>query len=184
MTDKFRNKYRIPSTRLQQWDYRWNASYFVTICTQNKAHYFGDVRNGNMSLSPVGVLADILWHETIYHAQSIELGAFVVMPNHIHGILTLGKGRVQDDKPKAICPGQARHGNVEANSLSSIIGSYKSAVSKHARRMGLEFAWQPRFHDHIIRNQRSYDNIAQYIRTNPAKWQADRFFNKNKIYLP
>jgi len=87
--DKFRNKYRIPSARLQPWDYRWAGAYFITICTANRIHYLGEIENRKMVLSPIGVLADVFWHEIKNHAQNVELGAFVVMPNHVHGILIL-----------------------------------------------------------------------------------------------
>ncbi|RKY77491.1 transposase, partial [candidate division KSB1 bacterium] len=87
--DKFKGKYRIPSTRLQNWDYRWNGYYFVTICTENKEEYFGEIKNGKMHLSPIGIIADVLWHEIKNHAKNVELGEFVVMPNHIHGIIIL-----------------------------------------------------------------------------------------------
>jgi REP element-mobilizing transposase RayT len=84
MTDKFQNKYRIPSSRLQNWDYRWNAAYFVTICTKNRHHYFGE-----MNLSGIDIIADIMWYEIKNHSKNIELDAFVVMPNHIHGIIII-----------------------------------------------------------------------------------------------
>ena len=87
--DKFRNTYRIPSARWQNWDYRWAGAYFITICTGNREHYFGEIADGNMHLSGVGILADVFWYEIKNHATNVELGEFVVMPNHIHGILIL-----------------------------------------------------------------------------------------------
>lgn len=87
MTDKFQHKYRIASARLQNWDYRWNAAYFVTICTKNRDNYFGKIVNQKMELSNVGLLANVLWFEINNHSENIELGEFVVMPNHVHGIL-------------------------------------------------------------------------------------------------
>ena len=96
MADKYQNKYRIDSTRLQNWDYRWNAPYFVTICTENMNHYFGEIVNGNMILSNQGILADVFWYEIKNHAKNIELDEFVVMTNHIHGILIL-KGNDDND---------------------------------------------------------------------------------------
>ncbi len=87
--EKFKGKYRIPSTRLQNWNYGWNGAYFITICTKNRIHYFGKVVNGRMQFSHIGIVADILWYEIKNHADHIELGEFVVMPNHIHGILIL-----------------------------------------------------------------------------------------------
>ena len=89
--EKFKNKYRIPSARLQTWDYGWNGPYFVTICTQNRQHYFGDFANGEMQLSEMGVLAQKYWYEIPKHFSFVELDAFVVMPNHVHGIIIINK---------------------------------------------------------------------------------------------
>jgi putative transposase len=89
--DKYQNKYRIASARAQWWDYGWNGAYFITICTKNMEHFFGKIVNKKMILSPTGVIADILWHEILNHSSFFELGDFVVMPNHIHGILILDK---------------------------------------------------------------------------------------------
>jgi putative transposase len=88
-TEKFRNKYRVPSARAAWWDYGWNGAYFITICTKNRLHYFGTIENRKMTLANCGVLADVFWHEIPNHSNYVELGAFVVMPNHIHGILIL-----------------------------------------------------------------------------------------------
>ncbi len=91
MSDKFQNKYRIASARASWWNYGWNGAYFITVCTANRSNYFGEIENGKMKLSSIGILADVLWHEIKNHAENIELGAFVVMPNHIHGILILDR---------------------------------------------------------------------------------------------
>jgi REP element-mobilizing transposase RayT len=187
MTEKYQNKYRIASTRLQNWDYSWAAAYFITICTQQRDHYFGDVKNGEMHLSPIGIVADVLWHEIKNHAINIQLDAFVVMPNHVHGILVLdggdGGGNGGGDAvvktghalslQKNI--GQSRFQHIGHNSVSSIIGSYKSAVTKHAHRLGYDFEWQTRFYDHIIRDIDSFERIQTYIINNPLKWKEDKF---------
>lgn len=145
---KFRNKYRIPSARLQNWDYRWAGGYFITICTQKREQYFGKIENGNMTLSPIGVIADILWHEIKNHAQNVELGEFVVMPDHVHGILIITKNN---------------------NDV---------AVTKHAHRLGYKFEWQTRFYDHIIRNNAEFERISNYIINNPTNWNEDKFYEK------
>jgi len=197
--DKFQNKYRIPSARLQGWDYRWAGAYFITICTAGREHYFGEIESGKLRMSHVAIIADILWHEIPNHSKNVELGAFVVMPNHIHGILIITQnggenmnenGIVetghalslqlsQPPQPKTI--GQKRFQNIGKNSVSSIIGSYKSAVSKHAHRLGYIFQWQPLFHDHIIRNDDEYQRINDYIETNPEKWEQDRFIKPEEL---
>lgn len=109
MSDKYQNKYRIPSARLQDWDYGWNAPYFVTICTQNREHYFGKIGNGKMQLSEIGEIAKKCWIEIPEHFTFVELGAFVVMPNHVHGIIIINK---QNDG--------RNDGNVETQNIASL----------------------------------------------------------------
>ena len=190
----FKNKYRIASARAPWWDYGRAAPYFITICTMNRENYLGDITDGKMQLSKAGVLADVLWHQIPQHAQNVELGAFVVMPNHIHGILTLnGHDGIDDRRDKAclvstgsngdpveppapLSPSQQRFRNPGKNTVSSIIGGYKSAVSRHANRLGIAMGWQSRFHDHIIRNDAEYQRINDYIESNPQNWNKDKFF--------
>ena len=184
----YKNKYRIASARASWWDYGWAAPYFITICTKDRENYFGEVINGSMRLSQAGVLADVLWHQIPHHAQNVELGVFVVMPNHIHGILILNGdggdgGRDQaclvstiDPADPPLSPSEKRFRNPGKNTVSSIIGGYKSAVTKHANRLGIAMAWQPRFHDHIIRNDAEYQRINDYIESNPKNWNKDKFF--------
>ena len=146
LMDKYKNKNR-KSPRAQWWDYAWDGSYFITICTRNREHFFGDVRDAKMKLSAAGIIADVCWREIIEHAKNIELGPHVVMPNHVHGILTL-KGNaapfryvqptelamdnVPDYDPDLLpmTVGRMRFQNPARNSISTIIGGYKAAVSK------------------------------------------------------
>ena len=141
-----------------------------------------------MILSALGIIADILWHEIKNHAKNIKLDAFVVMPNHIHGILILSENKTVETR-HALSPkhalshkqqtiGQNRFQNQGKNSISSIVGSFKSAVTKHAHRLGFEFAWQSRFYDNIIRDEKMYANIIQYVNENPIKWENDKFYNE------
>ena len=180
MAAKFQNKYRIESIRLQTWDYGWDARYFVTICTKNREPFFGQIVDGALQLSPVGAIADVLWYEIKNHAKNVTLGEFVVMPDHIHGIIILD-GNDQNRPTEAeekrhalsppLSPGQQRFQNQGKNTLSSIVGSYKSAVTKHANRLKLEFGWQSLFYDHIIRDGKSFERISEYIRRTPANWK-------------
>ncbi len=179
--EKYQNKYRIKSARLPNWDYGWDGSYFVTICTHNRVNYFGDIDNGNMQFSNIGIIANILWYEIKNHSKNIELGAFVVMPNHIPGILALN-GNVQTGHALSLQSpqsnnktiGQNRFQNIGKNTLSSIIGGYKSAVTKHAHRLGFSFEWQCNYWEHIVRNEKEFNHISQYILDNPAKWENDK----------
>ncbi|MEJ5315578.1 MAG: hypothetical protein WHS63_01080 [Tenuifilum sp.] len=213
--DKYKNTYRIPSARAAWWHYGWAGAYFITICTKNREHIFGEIHNGTMHLSPMGVLADVLWHEIPHHFANLELGAFVVMPNHIHGIIILNNNNnndididndnndndndnvetrhalsLQSQQPQRSQQPQStqstqqweqtiaqkRFQNQGKNTISSIVGAYKSAVTKHANRLGLPNGWQPRFHDHIIRNDAEYERISYYIISNPLNWENDKFY--------
>ena len=201
--EKYQNKYRIASTRAAWWNYGWNGAYFITICTRNREHIFGEIRNGEIILSNLGVIANVLWHEIPMHAPNVDLGDFIVMPNHIHGIVILNKpeskqlnnslgfdslknkensinaetGIINAETGHALSlPGDNRFQNIGKNTISSIIGSYKSAVTKHANRLGIENGWQTRFHDHIIRNDNEYQKISDYIVNNPNLWNEDRYF--------
>ena len=91
MTEKYKNKYRIQSARLQHWDYGWNASYFVTICTHNHEHYFGGIVDDEMVLSDIGKISWRFWGEIPTHFPFVILNAYVVMPNHLHGIIIIDK---------------------------------------------------------------------------------------------
>ena len=89
MSERYKNKFRVESTRLPNWNYGWNAAYFITICTKARECFFGDIAGSKMKLSQVGVIADICWYEIKNHVKNVDLGEFVVMPNHVHGILIL-----------------------------------------------------------------------------------------------
>ncbi|MNQ53502.1 hypothetical protein D3C85_675430 [compost metagenome] len=196
---KFQNKYRISSIRAQWWDYGWNGAYFITICTQDREHYFGEIQNDKMVLSEVGIIADILWHQIPIHHKNVELGDFVVMPNHIHGILIIDKKLHDIDVDNVETghalslpslplsptdtfkkPGLQRFQNIGKNTISSIVGSYKSAVTKHANRLGYPHQWQKLFYDNIIRNNNDYQKISDYIVSNPENWAKDKFKREDK----
>ena len=113
MDKKYNNKYRIPSARLQTWDYGWNAAYFVTICTHNRQNFFGEISDGSIHLSEIGKIAHTYWNEIPEHFPSIELAEFIAMPNHIHGIIIIdnsrdiGKSKIarpNDDPPAVQTP--------------------------------------------------------------------------------
>ena len=187
----YKNKYRNDSTRLKGWDYRNDGAYYITICTKDRIHHFGSVENGEMFLSEIGKLADEFWAEIPQHFPFVKLDEFVIMPNHTHGILVIDKNRSSkngdgdDDtgtgtKPPIVDPPknqQMQKISPKPGSISTIIRSFKSVTTKHARKIQPNFAWQPRFHDHIIRNQLSHNNIRNYIKNNPQQWKEDRFYN-------
>jgi putative transposase len=189
MNKKFQNKYRTESIRLSNWDYRNNADYFVTICTKDKKCFFGDISLDNqtkqktMKLSKIGEYAHDFWVEIPSHFPFVKLDAFVVMPNHVHGIITINHGRdvacnipieilsvdnIPSEKNERMAKISPKKG-----SLSSVIRSYKSAVTKQERQIDPKFSWQSLFHDHIIRNPFALHRIRKYINNNPNNWNFD-----------
>jgi len=188
---KYMNKYRIASTRKPNWDYRSQAIYFVTICTQNRLPYFGNIINGKMILSDIGQYATTCWFDISNHFSFVELLNFVVMPNHIHGLV--GIRDYSDDVSVETLhatslqsfpgpPQQQRKNEFMANlspkrgSLSSVIRSYKSEVTRYANKNNMEFGWQARYHDHIVRNNDEFIRINEYIINNPRKWKIDDLY--------
>lgn len=170
-TDFFAGKFRIRSTRLKNWDYSSPGYYFVTICTRNFQPFFGEIIDGVMRLTPVGEIVHRFWSEIPEHFPNIGLDEFVIMPNHMHGIIIIHECVETQHAASLPKPG----------SLSTIIRSYKSAVTRWARRNAYpKFAWQSRFYDHIIRSDESLHEIRSYIRHNPLKWDLDKY-NPNKF---
>jgi REP element-mobilizing transposase RayT len=143
------------NTRLQSWDYYDGGWYYITICTSKHAHLFGDVVDGNIILRKAGLIAHECWLRMADIYDWVELDEFIVMPNHIHGILAF-TGRSE-------------------KALGALIGAYKSIATKEIRRSGCaEFAWQPNFFDRIIRDEWSLGKIREYIRNNPAQWELEK----------
>ncbi len=178
MADKFKNKYRISSTRLKSWDYASKAAYFITICTQNREHFFGEIRNGEMILSEIGEIAINEWLKTIELREdmNIEIGEFVVMPNHFHAIIIIGDNNYNNNISNINNRLPKNQFGPQSKNLASIIRGFKSSITTHARKMGnTKFLWQPLYHDHIIRDSQSFDRIQKYIENNPKNWKEDKF---------
>ena len=158
------------SNRLQNFDYSSQNYYFVTVCTQNRSEYFGEILNYDIILSDVGKIVEKFWREIPSHYTHVEIDEFVVMPNHLHGIIVI---KTTDEADMAA--GGHRYTN-----LSTIVGSFKNITSKLIHKSGcLEFAWQKSFYDHVIRKDESLDEIRSYIRNNPLKWELDRNNSEN-----
>jgi putative transposase len=178
--NRFRNRYLIPSTRLRTYDYSSSGYYFVTICTKDRQNFFGDIVAGRMRLSEIGHIAQKYWQEIPKHFPFVKLDEFQTMPNHIHGILIIRKTtnhtkHVVETRQCLVSTGINRFQNQGRDTISSIVGSYKSICTKtvNAMKNNISFAWQPRFYDHIIRNETSLNRIRKYIRDNPLNWTDD-----------
>ncbi|PSB44305.1 transposase [Cyanosarcina cf. burmensis CCALA 770] len=187
----FKNKYCIESTRLSNRDYAANGLYFITICTGDRTCFFGDIVNTQIHLSAIGQIAEKFWVEIPQHFKHTYIDAYVVMPNHVHGIIIIDKPYVVSTTCRDVaCNVSTDISNdlddcnffttmsmisPKSGSLSAILQSYKSAVTQWCRKNGYDnFTWQPRFYDRIIRADGSLDKIREYIVNNPTKWKEDK----------
>lgn len=172
------------SIRLKVWDYRNPGLYFITICTKDRAHYLGEVKDGIMGLSIPGCLAWHFWRQIPEHQSNVVLDQFVAMPNHVHGIIgitgsnnnkSVGSSIHRDLKGNSGGITQQYNPMLYKNHLGKIIRWYKGRCTFEIRkRRQLHFSWQSRFYDHIIRNENSLNRIREYIANNPLRWQIDR----------
>lgn len=192
------DKHHRRSIRLQGYDYSQAGLYFITICCEDRICRFGHVKNGTMILNKYGQIAYNEWMKTPEIRPNVKLHEFVVMPNHIHGIIQLldiGRGELHspddnelhspDDKlhlpddNRGVCKTPLRG---PSQTIGAIVRGYKSSVTKQINLLRAFDTpiklWQRNYHDHIIRNEQSYQRISEYIKNNPAKWDDDKFYRK------
>ena len=147
--------------------------YFVTICTKNRACVLGEIIDGEIRRSAIGELVAEEWLKTSILRSYIELDHWIIMPNHLHGIILLKKDQPVETPGAGVSPVPRR---TKPPSIGSIIGQFKSATSKRVWAAGhRDFGWQARFFDHVIRNDESQKTIREYIANNPLKWELDRY---------
>ena len=197
----FRNKYRIPSARAVWHDYDGGA-YFVTICTKDMAHFFGEIVDGEMCLTEIGRCADEHLRNVSSHYPYAKIPLWVVMPNHVHAIVmidgdadlngrdaiyrvlgdvmpsdtgTVGTDAMNLDAMNRVSTGGVTHNNnpMLRKCLGAIVRGLKARVTKYANENGISFAWQTRFYERIIRDCDELNGIAGYIENNVAKWKSD-----------
>lgn len=182
MEQFYLNKYRVRSIRLKSRNYGKKGLYYITICTKGRQLFLGQIVNGQTILSQIGQIAEKEWLRTptIRPDMNIQLGEFVIMPNHIHAIIKIGTNIHNDGKMHLFEPGvlnrthsmQLREFAPQYKNLASIVRGFKSAVTMYARLNNIEFDWLPRYHDQVIRHGLHYSRIRKYILDNPKKWEA------------
>ena len=184
--DKFLGKYRRQSARAMWHDYD-GGLYFVTICTKERVHYFGEISENEMHLTEVGQYVVEQIRNVQVHYNYAKIPLCVVMPNHLHAIVIIDgdnipyKRRVVKtldgsmvESRRATTLQQRGIANMQGW-LSVVVGGIKSAVTKFANERGIPFAWQTRFHDRIVRDTCEMNQIADYIENNVQKWEMDKF---------
>ncbi|KAA3596336.1 MAG: hypothetical protein DWQ06_15790 [Calditrichaeota bacterium] len=161
--------------RLKNYDYSQNGFYFVTLCTKNRIEYFGRIENGKMILNEFGEFAEKCWYEIPEHFPNVRLDEFVIMPNHIHGVIVIVQNVGNDVVGNKNFCSLPNWQTKLSRSLSSIIRGFKIGVTKYFRQKdNFEFAWQKSFYDKIIRDENELFNIRNYIRNNPLKWELEK----------
>ncbi|RNL51009.1 transposase [Pedobacter jejuensis] len=182
------------SIRLKGYDYSKSGAYFITICCEDRIHRFGRVVNHEMVLNPFGVIAYKQWIKLSERFSNFELDVFQIMPNHFHGIIVL-KDVIQPVEETAVGATLAVAQNDEddkenlmratarvAPTIADIVGAYKSIVSNEclkickAQNKSMGKLWQRNYYEHVIKDERAYNNISNYIINNPIKWNEDKFY--------
>ena len=166
------------SIRLPEYDYSQDGAYFVTICTQNKEHLFGEIASGKMILNDAGRMIDMWWQELPKHFVPVQIDQYVIMPNHVHGVIVIvGVDRCVDPRKTA----EIKKGEHVGSPLPHIVQWYKTMTTNEyikgvktnrwrpfARRL-----WQRNYYEHVIRNEYDLNEIRKYIIENPLKWALD-----------
>ena len=184
------------SIRLPGYDYSSEGAYFVTICTHERQHLFGEIVGGNMILNEIGKIVLAQWQKIPGRFMHVELDEFIVMPNHLHGILIINdwnEGHPQGVPVRAgLAPALGLvHPSDEvfayegcAPKLGDIIGAYKSLVANDclksfkSRHQTMGKIWHRNYYEHIITTDHEYEQIAEYIYFNPQNWQSDSEYSQ------
>lgn len=166
--------------QLHPWDFDSDGLYCITLTTKHYQALLGEIKQGHMNWSIAGAVVDLLWRQLPKWSAGVSLGEFVVMPNHLHGIIAV-------DRPKGstvLHATQLRgfyakneemsHISPKAGSVASIIRSYKAAVTKQLHLLDLEFAWERSFHSYSIPTAQAYQKVLQHIKHNQQNWSTDK----------
>jgi REP element-mobilizing transposase RayT len=158
------------SIRLKGYDYAQAGAYFVTICAHDREFLFGEIVNGEMTLNKTGRLVEQCWNDIPAHFPQVELDEFVVMPNHVHGILSIIDA--VGAKNLSPLPSQQRAGT--SKTIGSIIRGFKIGVTKWMRQhTPIHDVWQRNYYEHVIRDEADLIRVREYIATNPVRWAED-----------
>ena len=170
----YKNKFRVETVRLKDWDYSTPCWYYITVCTKDKKHWFGEVKNGKMILNKLGKTVEKEWLLTAKLRDKVGLDYYAIMPNHIHGIVIIEGDELQ----RVVETHRDASLRRISNNLSNIVRGFKGSCAKAIRKnINKDFNWQPRFYDHIIRNENDLHRIRKYIELNPLKWELDEYYS-------
>ena len=180
-----RKRHHRRSIRLKEYDYSQPGAYFITICAHNRKCIFGDILEGQLTLNQYGEIVNSEWLKTINMRTNLELDAYIIMPNHLHGIISISDF---DHRRGTLhrAPTFEHFGKPVSNSIPTIIRLFKSSVTKHINALrgtpGLP-VWQRNYYEHVIRNEDDLSEKREYILNNTLKWDLDSENPKNLGYF-
>jgi REP element-mobilizing transposase RayT len=167
------------SIRLRGYDYSKEGVYFLTLCTKDRACLFGDIADGKMRLNKAGEIVKKCWNDIPSHFQHVSLDEFIIMPNHIHGIVFVGANSYspphmdQNTGKEGFSPKRGT-----AKTIGSVVRGFKIGVTKWMRfNTSIHDAWQRNYWEHIVRNEEELNSIREYIQYNPAQWISDKLYS-------
>jgi putative transposase len=166
------------SIRLPEYDYSQTGAYFVTVLTYQRECILGDVIDDEVSLSEIGKIVEAVWREIPAHFPNVSSDEYVIMPNHVHGIIRIESDivRARHASPLRVHANKSSPKGTDSRSLGAIIGSFKSAVTKRIHLLqGFQniHLWHRNYYEHVIRNVRDYERVLDYIQSNPINWEQD-----------
>ena len=171
------------TVRLCDYDYA-EGEYFVTICTEGRVHYFGEIEHGEIQLTKIGEYLKMQIEITEkLRVGAVEIPCYVIMPNHVHLIIIINarrdalnaSGAPRVDVPKTDARSASLQFGPQRGNLASVIAGIKSAVTRFANENNIIFAWQQRFYEHVVRSRTEMNRIAEYIEQNPYNWATDEY---------
>jgi REP element-mobilizing transposase RayT len=167
------------SIRLPEYDYSREGAYFITLCVHNREWLFGEIVDGEMRLNEYGEIMRDVWLETSTIRPNVELSEWVVMPNHFHAIVIITRRGVLQYAPTDIPTSIHPKLQSPSQTIGAIVRGFKSAVTKRINEIratpGMP-VWQRNYWEHVIRNEKSFHDIAAYIINNPSKWEMDTLY--------
>ena len=166
-------KHQRRSMRLKEYDYSNAGAYFITIVSFKRINIFGSINDGHVQLNQIGNIVEIVWLEIPLHYPNVTTDAYVIMPNHFHGIIIIHNN---DVGARHAAPLQTNTPKRKSQPLGVIVGSFKSAATRQIHRSGLlkqKHVWQRNYYEHIIRDDEDFRKISDYIELNPINWEFD-----------
>lgn len=189
MNDYYKNKYRIESNRLKDWNYADFGCYYITLITHGRINYFGKIGNDKMIYNDIGNIVNEEIIKSFDIRKELRLKEYVIMPNHIHFLIILRKDKVivYDKnnvpvlfrKPKSISTFVSSFKSSVINKVDDWIDEANIDIPKFDRKNPL---WQRNYYDHIVRDDKEFNNISNYIINNPLNWKEDTDYNGEFVY--